>query len=76
MSNLFTLLPSGSAINRDPFKSFLIKVVVKSLRSFPQFDNVAKNLSNFLLVAIIINKGIKTMVVVTITDKGIFKVFP
>ena len=30
-----TLLPLGSAINRVPFTSFQVKVVVKTLRNFP-----------------------------------------
>jgi len=31
-----TLLPLGSAINRVPFTSFPVKVVVRALRGFPQ----------------------------------------
>lgn len=37
----FTLLPLGTAINRVPSSNFFNKVVVKALRRFPQFGNLA-----------------------------------
>jgi hypothetical protein len=37
----FTFLPLGTAINRVPLECFQTRVVVKALRAFPQFESVA-----------------------------------
>jgi hypothetical protein len=43
-----TLLPLGTAINRVPLKGFPSRVVVKAVRKFPQFVDVAYDIYHTL----------------------------